>query len=67
MKEEYEIETLAKHNKKFRQLRESELIETQRVEAIAMRKQDEMERRNLQVRTDGMIREETEKRLMSRM
>jgi radial spoke head protein 3 len=67
VKEEYEIESLKKHNKKFRQLRESELLETQRVEAIAMRKQDELERRNLQVRTDGMIREETEKRLMSRL
>lgn len=51
MKEEYEIATLAKHNKVFKQLRESELIETQRVEAINQRKQDEIERRNLQVRT----------------
>ncbi len=67
VKEEHENLTLAKHTQQFRQLRESELLETQRMEAHAVRKQDEMERRNLQVRTHGMVQEETEKRVMCRL
>ena len=67
MKEDFENLELAKHKKKFKQLRESELMETQRLEANANRKNEENERRNLQVRTSGLIQEETEKKLMSRM
>ena len=67
MKEDFENVELAKHKKKFKQLRESELMETQRLEANANRKNDENERRNLQVRTSGLIQEEAEKKLMSRM
>lgn len=67
MKEEFEILELASHKRKFKQLRESELNETQRLEANANRKNDENERRNMQVRTQGLIQEEAEKKLMSRM
>ena len=67
VKEQHEEQTLQTHKRKFRQLRESELLETQRMEAIALRKQDEMERRNLQIRTDAMLQEESEKHLMCRM
>jgi hypothetical protein len=38
VKEEHEVDTFNKHNRKFKQLRESELLETQRMEAIALRK-----------------------------
>lgn len=36
----------------YKQLRESELIETQRQEAENLRKNDEIDRRNLQMRTE---------------
>jgi hypothetical protein len=38
VKEEFEQDTLAQHKAKFRQLRESELLETQRMEAICARR-----------------------------
>lgn len=38
VKEEHEFDSFKKHNRKFKQLRESELLETQRLEAIALRK-----------------------------
>lgn len=46
VKEEHEIASLVTHKSEFRQLRESELVETQRMEAICARRQAEIERRN---------------------
>ena len=49
--EDYEKRELAKHKKLFLQMKEAELIETQRMEAARKRRTDESERRNLQQRT----------------
>lgn len=67
VKEEWETKTLASHKRRFKQLRESELIATQRLEAANTRRMDEVERRNLQVRTHGMVKEESEKKMLSRL
>jgi len=67
VKEEFEMDTLAKHKAKFRQLRESELLETQRMEAICARRQAEVERRNAQIRTNGLIQEEVDRKILSRL
>ncbi len=45
--EDYEKRELAKHKKLFLQMKEAELIETQRMEAARKRRTDESERRNL--------------------
>lgn len=42
---------MAKHKKQFLQLKEAELMETQRLEEQRTRKNDEIDRRNLQQRT----------------
>jgi hypothetical protein len=47
VKEDFENLELANHKKKFKQLRESELMETQRLEAKSNRKNEEVEARNL--------------------
>ena len=49
--EEYESQVLAKHKRRFLQLKEAELMETQRLEEARARKSDEVDRRNLQMRT----------------
>ena len=49
--EEYEGQVLAKHKRRFLQLKEAELMETQRLEEARARKSDEVDRRNLQMRT----------------
>jgi hypothetical protein len=46
--EQYENQQLAKHKKQFLQLKEAELMETQRLEEQRTRKNDEIDRRNLQ-------------------
>ena len=46
--EEYEVNELQKHKRMFMQLKDAELIETQRMEAARKRRIDETERRNLQ-------------------
>ena len=50
--EEWEMKQLQKHKRTYTQLRESELIETQRYEAENLRRNDEIDRRNLQIRTE---------------
>ena len=45
--EDYENQELQKHKKMFLQLKEAELMETQRMEASRKRRIDEAERRNL--------------------
>ena len=45
--ENYEKTELAKHKRKFLQLKEAELMETQRLEEARFRKNDEVDRRNL--------------------
>jgi len=51
--EEWELAQLKKHKTQFKQLRESELIETQRMEAANSRKNEEQDRRVLQQRTQS--------------
>ncbi len=46
--EDHEKKELSKHKKIFLQLKEAELLETQRMEAARKRRVDENERRNLQ-------------------
>lgn len=64
--EEFEAKVLADHKKKFVQLKEAELMETQRLEAARERKNDEIDRRNLQMRTTKTQLIMTEKRLIAR-
>ena len=45
--EEHEEKELLKHKRKFLQLKEAELMETQRLEEARTRKNDETDRRNL--------------------
>jgi len=45
--EQYEMESLAKHKAKFLQMKEAELMQTQRLENGRIRKNDEIDRRNL--------------------
>lgn len=49
--EQYEDLELQKHKRRFLQLKEAELMETQRLEEARGRKNDEIDRRNLQQRT----------------
>jgi len=49
--EEWEYAQLMKHKAQYKQLRESELVETQRMEAANTRKNEEQDRRVLQQRT----------------
>lgn len=49
--EEFEVDKLDSHKKQFLQVKEAELIETQRMEAARNRRRREMERRALQHRT----------------
>ena len=46
--ERFERDDLAKHKAEFKQKKEAMLMETQRVEAARFRKNDEIDRRNLQ-------------------
>ena len=56
MIEEYEAKELAKHKKKYFQIKEAELMETQRLEENRARKSDEVDRRNSQMRiTKGLM------------
>lgn len=49
--EDFENGELSKHKKLYQQIKEAELMETQRMEASRKRRIDETERRNLQQRT----------------
>jgi len=50
--EKFEKGEHQKHQSTFKQSKEAKLMETQRVEAIRFRKNDEIDRRNLQQRTN---------------
>jgi len=65
--EEYESHELAKHKKKFFQLKEAELMETQRLEEGRFRKNDEVDRRNLQLRTTKNSMVAAEKKIIARV
>ena len=64
--EEFEKKELAKHKKLFLQIKEAELIETQRMEAARKRRTDESERRSLQQRTYKSQKVMAEKKVMAR-
>ena len=45
--EEYENAILKKHKSEYQQVREADLMETQRLEEMRSRKNDEIDRRNM--------------------
>jgi hypothetical protein len=49
--EEHQNDIISKHKSEYQQVREAELMETQRLEEMRGRKNDEIDRRNMQVRT----------------
>lgn len=57
---------LARHKRMFQQLKEGELMETQRMEASRKRRIDETERRNLQQRTAKNQRIWAERKVIAR-
>lgn len=57
---------LAKHKRMFLQLKEGELMETQRMEAARKRRIEETERRNLQQRTAKNQRIWAERKVIAR-
>ena len=64
--ETFENMELSKHKRLFLQMKEAELLETQRMEAARKRRMEESERRNLQQRTTKTQRQYAEKKLMAR-
>lgn len=65
--ETFENMELAKHKRLFLQMKEAELMETQRMEAARKRRMDESERRNLQQRTNKTQKIYAEKKVLSRL
>jgi hypothetical protein len=64
--EQYEDLELQKHKRRFLQLKEAELMETQRLEEARGRKNDEIDRRNLQQRTAKNSQVQSEKKVVAR-
>ena len=64
--EEFERKELNNHKSLFLQIKEAELMETQRMEAARKRRMEESERRNLQQRTTKSQKVWAEKKIMSR-
>ena len=64
--EQHENAVLASHNARYKQKREAMLIQTQRVEARQGRRNDEIDRRNLQQRVNQVLVEGKEKREIAR-
>lgn len=64
--EDFERQELAKHIKRYQQLREAELMETQRMEGARKRRVEETERRNLQQRTAKNQRVWAERKILAR-
>lgn len=64
--EEHEKNELRRHKIQFLQLKEAELMETQRMQEYKNRRTEESERRSLQQRTAKAQRVWTEKKLISR-
>jgi len=58
---------LKKHKKKYFQIKEAELMETQRLEENRARKSDEVDRRNSQMRLTKGIMQATEKKVIARL
>jgi radial spoke head protein 3 len=65
--EEYEAKELAKHKRKYFQIKEAELMETQRLEENRARKSDEVDRRNSQMRITKGLMQATEKKVIARL
>ena len=65
--EDFEATQLSKHKKKFFQLKEAELMETQRLEEARFRKNYEVDRRNLQLRTTKNSMIAAEKKVIARV
>ena len=64
--EAFEKTELDKHKRLFLQIKEAELLETQRMEAARKRRIEEQERRNLQQRTTKSQKVNAEKKVMAR-
>ena len=64
--EAFEKTELDKHKRLFLQIKEAELMETQRMEAARKRRMEEQERRNLQHRTTKSQKVNAEKKVMAR-
>ena len=65
--EAFEKTELDKHKRLFLQIKEAELMETQRMEAARKRRMEEQERRNLQQRTTKSQKVNAEKKVMARL
>ena len=64
--ETHENAVLAQHNAMYKQSREAMLVQTQRVEARQLRRNDEIDRRNLQQRVNQVLSEGKERREVAR-
>lgn len=64
--EDSENKELSKHKRLYLQIKEAELLETQRMEAARKRRMDESERRNLQQRTSKNQKVWAEKKMVAR-
>ena len=64
--ETHENAVLAMHNARYKQNREAMLVQTQRVEARQGRRNDEIDRRNLQQRVHLVLTDGNEKREIAR-
>lgn len=64
--EEYENNVLRKKKADYQQIREAELMETQRLEEMRSRRNDEIDRRNMQMRIAKNQSQLAEKKLIAR-
>lgn len=64
--EEWEKKELDRHKRQWLQTKEAELMETQRHEGARDRRNDEMDRRNLQMRTAKSTLTEDDKKIVAR-
>lgn len=64
--EAHENAVLANHNARYKQMREAMLVQTQRVEARQGRRNDEIDRRNLQQRVNQVLTDGKERREIAR-
>ena len=64
--EKHENALLAMHNARYKQTREAMLVQTQRVEARQQRRNDEIDRRNLQQRVNQVLQDAKEKRTIAK-
>lgn len=64
--EDHENANIKRHKAEYQQVREAELMETQRLEEMRGRKNDEIDRRNMQIRIAKNQTQLAEKKLISR-